>query len=123
MNISGAGAKTLGHSGSSGSSGIINNGAGTLSGTGDLNNWGSGRLTNSAGASLDIQSDADFNNGTFINQGTLTKSAGATDGSDKTVISGLFNNSGSVNVHARRSVVHGRRNTHWQLHQWRKWLD
>ena len=98
LNISGAGSKTLGHSGSSGSSGIVNNGAGTWSGTGDISNWGSGRLTNSAGASLNIQSDADFNNGTFINQGTLTKSAGATDGSEKTVISGLFNNSGSVNV-------------------------
>ena len=98
LNISGAANKTLGHSGGSGSSGIINNGAGTWSGTGDLNNWGSGRFTNSAGASLDIQSDADFISGTFINQGTLTKSAGATDGSDKTVISGLFNNSGSVNV-------------------------
>jgi len=98
LNISGAGAKTLGHSGGSGSSGIINNGAGTWSGTGDISNWGSGRLTNSAGASLDIQSDADFNNGTFINQGTLTKSAGATDGSEKTVISGTFENSGSVNV-------------------------
>ena len=47
---------------------------------------------------MDIQSDADFNNGTFINQGILTKSAGATDGSDKTVISGTFENSGSVNV-------------------------
>ena len=50
LNISGAGAKTLGHSGGSGSSGIINNGAGTWSGTGDISNWGSGRLTNSAGA-------------------------------------------------------------------------
>ena len=57
------------------------------------------RLTNSAGASLDIQSDADFNNGTFINQGTLTKSAGATRRlRQRTTISGLFNNSGSVNV-------------------------
>ena len=98
LNISGAANKTLGHSGGSGSSGIINNGAGTWSGTGDLNNWGSGRFTNSAGASLDIQSDADFISGTFINQGTLTKSAGATDGSDKTVISGTFENLGSVNV-------------------------
>ena len=83
---------------------IINNGAGTWSGTGDISNWGSGRLTNSAGASLDIQSDADFNNGTFINQGTLTKSAGATDGSEKTVISGTFENPWLGQRAARRTA-------------------
>ncbi|SOD41393.1 PEP-CTERM sorting domain-containing protein [Nitrosovibrio sp. Nv4] len=98
LNISGANNKILGHSNGTGSSGIVNNGAGTWTGTGDIRSWDSGRFTNSAGATLDIQTDADFVNGTFINQGTLTKSIGATDGSDKTVISALFNNSGSVNV-------------------------
>ncbi len=98
LNISGAGGKTLGHSGGSGSSGIVNNGAGTWNGTGNISNWDSGRFTNGTGASFDIKTDADFSNGTFINQGTVIKSVGATDGSDKTVISGLFDNSGSVNV-------------------------
>jgi autotransporter-associated beta strand protein len=98
LSIGGAGTKTLGQSSGAGSSGIVNNGTGTWTGTGNINNWDSGRFTNSAGASFDIQTDADFLNGTFINQGTLTKSVGATDGSDKTVISALFNNSGSVNV-------------------------
>src|SRR5688500_4253327 len=98
LSITGAGTKTLGHSGGAGSSGIVNNGAGTWTGTGGISNWSSGRFTNSTGATFDIQTDADFTNGTFINQGALTKSIGATDGSDKTVISALFNNSGSVNV-------------------------
>lgn len=98
LSIGGAATKTLGHSGGAGSSGIVNNGTATWTGTGNISNYGNGRLTNSANASLDIQTDADFTNGTFINQGTLTKSVGATDGSGKTVISGAFENSGSVIV-------------------------
>ncbi len=96
--ISGAADKTLGRINGPASSGIVNNETATWSGAGDLSNFPSGRFTNSAGANFDIQTDADFTNGTFINQGSLTKSAGATDGSDKTVISGAFENSGSVNV-------------------------
>ena len=85
-------------SGGCGSSGSNQQWCGHGAGTGDISNWGSGRLTNSAGASLDVS----FNNGTFINQGTLTKSAGATD--EKTVISGTFENPRLGQRAARRTA-------------------
>ncbi|SFN29806.1 PEP-CTERM protein-sorting domain-containing protein [Nitrosospira briensis] len=98
LTISGAAEKTLGYFNGPVSSGIVNNGTATWTGAGNLDNQNSGRFTNSANGNLNIQTDADFLNGTLVNQGTLTKSVGAADGSDKTVISGVFENSGSVNV-------------------------
>ncbi len=95
--ISGTGSKTLGASNGIVSSGIVNNGAGTWSGSGSISNWATGRFTNSAGASFDIQTDADFSGGSFINQGSLVKSVGA-GGAAKTEVSALFNNTGSVNA-------------------------
>ncbi len=95
--ISGATVKTLGRNGGPGSSGIINNGVGTWSGA-NISNWASGRFTNGSTGSLDIQTDADFLAGTFINEGTLTKSVGVEDGSDKTRITAAFNNTGTVDA-------------------------
>ncbi|MBE9160631.1 putative Ig domain-containing protein [Nodosilinea sp. LEGE 06152] len=68
-----------------------------------LHLYGSNGATwnNTASGSIDLQSDADFygdSSTTFNNAGTLTKSVGSTDGTDSSVISALFNNSGTVEV-------------------------
>src|SRR5690606_25448873 len=55
-----------------------------------------GRFTNTAIGTFDIQTDADFIGGTFVNEGALTKSAGGS--TDNTRITARFDNSGSVNV-------------------------
>ncbi|HMN75072.1 MAG TPA: PEP-CTERM sorting domain-containing protein [Burkholderiaceae bacterium] len=96
--ISGSAVKQLGNYYGNGSSGVVNNAAATWSGSGNLGNYASGRFTNAASGSLDIQTDADFTGGTLVNQGTLTKSVGATDGSNMTAVTALFNNDGSVDV-------------------------
>lgn len=104
LSISGNANKTLGAYGSILSSGLVNASSGTWSGTGNLDNWSSGRFTNAAGASFDIQTDADFVRGTFINAGTLIKSIGA-GGAAKTLVSGTFNNSGLVDIRQGRLAL------------------
>ena len=97
LQISGSADKALGRPNAPVSSGVVNNAAGLWSGTGNLVTNGGGRLTNSSGASFDIQTDADYN-GSLINQGSLVKTVGATDGTNKTVLSGIFINAGTVNI-------------------------
>nr|MBA3240670.1 right-handed parallel beta-helix repeat-containing protein [Acidobacteriota bacterium] len=103
LNISGAGAKTL--------SGALNN-AGTVTwgGAGDIA-FNSGTITNAAGATFDIQTDADLTDtdgvGTpavFNNAGTLRKSAGAATTNFGTI---ALNNSGTVEALAGTLGVTG----------------
>jgi len=59
-------------------------------------NQASATLRNLPAASFTIATSADFFNGNFLNEGTLTKMAGTGDGITR--ITGAFNNSGSVTV-------------------------
>ena len=95
--VSGNSNRSLGNSSGNVSSGLINNGAGTWTGSGNFDNWSSGRFTNGATGSLDIQTDADFLAGTFINQGNLVKSVGA-GGAARTDISAQVQNTGQIRV-------------------------
>jgi hypothetical protein len=62
----------------------------------NLINGTSTRLVNLPSASFSIQTSSDFSNGAFINQGTLTKTAGSGDG--ETRFSGALSNQGFVDV-------------------------
>jgi hypothetical protein len=104
LSISGSGTKTLGTSSVGVSSGIVNNGAATWSGTGRIDNWSNGRFTNSATGTLDIQNDTDFRSGTLINQGRIVKSVGA-GGVASTDITAQVQNTGTIEVDRGRLRV------------------
>jgi hypothetical protein len=77
---------------------LVNDGAATWSGTGDIFGLNGATIINSAGATFDLSADADlvFSSGSpmaFINEGMLTKS-----GSTTTRSTFAFNNSGTVSV-------------------------
>ena len=97
LQISGATDKHLGYQFAPVSSGIVNNASAVWSGAGNIGNAGSGRLTNSASGTFDIQNDANFTGGAFVNEGTLTKSVGAANG-NQTTINGALVNTGTVNL-------------------------
>ena len=76
---------------------VVNNAAtATWTGAGAISNVAGAAFNNLAGARFEIQTAADFANGTINNAGTLTKVAGGGDG--LTQISAALNNSGTVDV-------------------------
>lgn len=104
LDIAGTATKTLGAQNGTTSSGIVNNAAATWSGTGAFSNWSTGRFTNGATGSLDIQTDANFGGGTFVNEGMLVKSVGA-GGAAGNVFTSTFDNTGSISVLQGRLAV------------------
>lgn len=102
LNISGSNAKTLrGRT-------LTNVLAATWSGTGNINVDNGAVIMNLAGASFNIQTDADFNNptppsGEFNNAGTLSKSAGTST----TIMKMNFTNTGLVNINTGKLQLEG----------------
>jgi hypothetical protein len=74
---------------------LNNAAAATLTGASAIAGPSTTTFNNLAGAILDIQSDADMFNVTFVNNGTLRKS-----GAGDTQISGMFTNNNTIDVRA-----------------------
>jgi uncharacterized protein with beta-barrel porin domain len=105
--ISGTGKKTisgaLNLSGSESLDGttLETSGATIWTGVGYLSAYNSATWNNTSTGTIDLQNDADLSyqsGGVFNNAGTFTKSNGAIDGSNDSIVSFIFNNTGTVNV-------------------------
>lgn len=101
LNITGSGTKTLkGRT-------LTNTLAATWSGTGNINLENGGIIMNLPGASFNVQTDADLNANSlldeFNNAGTLTKSAGTST----TVMETNFTNTGLVNINTGKVQLEG----------------